>query len=310
MRWGRAYFAAQAAAGALWWVAVFVSPLVHELTLGGLDPVLVAVVDVPLFVGASAAAALGSSPAAVITTGWTLLVTTTLAAYATVTTEAGWGVLLMAAASGGSLAALCLMRFGRVPTEWIIFGPFRFRPAVPGARPGRRIAATAVQITVFWGLFLVVAPLALLALEMRWGVHAPAPAYVRLAGAGVLVLASALGLWAAGAMSTRGDGTPLPSAMPNRLVIAGPYRYVRNPMAVSGILQGVAVGVILSSWLVVMYALIGSLVWNFMVRPHEEANLAHRFGDAFERYRAEVRCWVPRVGRRAGAPAASPAGTG
>jgi protein-S-isoprenylcysteine O-methyltransferase Ste14 len=31
------------------------------------------------------------------------------------------------------------------------------------------------------------------------------------------------------------------------LVIAGPYRYVRNPMAVAGILQGIAVGWYLGS---------------------------------------------------------------
>jgi hypothetical protein len=74
-------------------------------------------------------------------------------------------------------------------------------------------------------------------------------------------------------MSTLGDGTPLPSAMPNRLVIAGPYRWVRNPMAVSGIVQGAAVGFILQSWLVVAYAVVGSLVWNYAIRPHEESDL-------------------------------------
>ena len=63
-------------------------------------------------------------------------------------------------------------------------------------------------------------------------------------------------------MSASGQGTPLLSAMPNRLVIAGPYRVVRNPMAVAGIAQGVAVGLILSSWRVVAHAVVGSLLWN------------------------------------------------
>jgi protein-S-isoprenylcysteine O-methyltransferase Ste14 len=98
-------------------------------------------------------------------------------------------------------------------------------------------------------------------------------------------------------MSTLGRGTPLPSAMPNRLVIAGPYRWVRNPMAVAGIMQGVAVGLILSSWLVVAYAVVGSLVWNYAVRPSEEADLRSRFGADFARYESEVRCWLPRVPR-------------
>jgi protein-S-isoprenylcysteine O-methyltransferase Ste14 len=101
-------------------------------------------------------------------------------------------------------------------------------------------------------------------------------------------------------MSSKGRGTPLPSAMPNHLVIAGPYRWVRNPMAVAGIAQGIGVGLILGSWLVVAYAMIGSLVWNYAVRPLEEADLENRFGPEFRRYRSSVSCWLPRVGRNFG----------
>ena len=45
--WGRRYFGVQAIAGAAWWVAVFASPVVREATLGSLDPVIVAVLDIP-----------------------------------------------------------------------------------------------------------------------------------------------------------------------------------------------------------------------------------------------------------------------
>ncbi|WP_368073083.1 isoprenylcysteine carboxylmethyltransferase family protein [Curtobacterium sp. MCBA15_009] len=113
-------------------------------------------------------------------------------------------------------------------------------------------------------------------------------------GVVVLLGASALGIAAAAVMSTLGDGTPLPSASANRLVVAGPYRSVRNPMALAGITQGVAVGLLLGSWLVVVYAVAGSVVWNCVVRPLEEADLERRFGDDFRRYAAQVRCWVPR----------------
>lgn len=294
--WGRLYFAAQAAAGSVWWIAVFTSPFVREATLGSLDPVIVAVLDIPLFVFASAAAALGRRDAAVITTGWTIIVTGSLAVYALMTTEAGWGVLLMVAASCGSVAALCLMLLGRVPTEWIVArGPFAFRPADARAAANVHVAMTAVEILVFWGFFLAVIPFVLTFVERRWELSVPFPSYSVSAGILVLVLASALGLWAAAAMSTRGGGTPLPAAMPNRLVVAGPYRHVRNPMAISGIVQGVAVGLMLSSWLVIAYAIAGSLVWNYAVRPHEEADLEERFGAEYRRYRRSVRCWWPRL---------------
>jgi protein-S-isoprenylcysteine O-methyltransferase Ste14 len=298
MRWGRRYFAVQAVAGAVWWVAVFLSPAVREATLGGLDPVMVAALDVPLFVGASAAAAFGIRFAAVVATGWTIAVTVALAWYATLTSLAGWGVLFMTAAAGASVFALCLLLLGRVPTEWILVGPFAFTPA--DARAGTRVHAvrTAAQIVVFWGLFLAVGPLIIELLEQRWGLAVGFPPVLRIAGLVVLLLASALGIWSAASMSSKGGGTPLPAAMPNRLVIAGPYRYVRNPMAISGIVQGAAVGLLLSSWLVVVYAILGSLVWNFAVRPHEESDLEARFGDEFRRYRAAVRCWWPRIRRR------------
>lgn len=295
MGWGRMYFSVQAIAGAAWWVAVFLSPFVRDATLGGLDPVVVAVFDIPLFVGASALAALGLRAAAIVSTGWTILVVVALAVYATVTTEAGWGVLLMAAAAFGSVIALCLMLFGRVPTEWIVVGPFAFRPADERAAASTNLAVTGAQILVFWGVFLGVIPLALSFVEQRWGLALPFPTLDGVVGVVVFVLASALGIWSAVAMSTRGGGTPLPAAMPNRLVVAGPYRFVRNPMATAGLVQGAAVGLIFSSWLVIAYAVAGSLLWNYAIRPLEEADLEARFGDEYRRYCAAVRCWWPRL---------------
>lgn len=155
------------------------------------------------------------------------------------------------------------------------------------------MAATFGQIVVFWGFFLGLVPACLAVLEQRWGLGLGFPAGAVPAGVAILILASALGIWSAAVMSTLGDGTPLPSVMANRLVIAGPYRWIRNPMAVAGIVQGAAVGLILQSWLVVGYAVLGSLVWNYAVRPLEEADLLKRFGPDFERYRETVRCWIP-----------------
>jgi len=289
MRLARLYFAAQAIAGAAWWIAVFTVPAVRELTLGSLHPFAVAVFDVPLFVVASALAAFEVKPAAFVATGWTALVAIALAVYATVTTEAGWGVLLMVAAAGGSLAALSLMVLGRIPTELIIAGPFAFKQA---RIESRHVLVTAAQVVMFWGLFLVVGPLVIVFLETRWGIGLAFDGFA--VGLVVLVLASALGIWSAITMSTLGKGTPLPSAMANQLVIAGPYRFVRNPMAVAGIVQGAAIGLLFSSWLVVVYAVLGSLLWNYAVRPLEEADLEERFGVDYVRYRDAVRCWIPR----------------
>lgn len=300
-RIGRGYFAAQSIAGALWWLSVLAVPAVREATLGGLDPVPVAILDLPLFVLASALAALLPEPGARWAVGiavpWTVLVTIALAVYATATGLAGWGVIAMGAASLGGLVAWSLMAFGRIPAESALRGPLRTRVARPGS-PVRQFGRTLLQIVGFWLLFLAVIPAVIRFFESRWGVGLEPPwaagaEAVRIAGWAVLVLASALGLWAAAAMSLRGDGTPLPAATAGRLVIAGPYLRVRNPMALSGIAQAVGVGLILGSWLVVVYALCGAAYWNWLVRPFEEADLEARFGEQFTDYRRRVRCWVP-----------------
>jgi len=293
--WGRAYFALQSVAGFVWWVLVFASPFVREATLGRLDPVLVAAFDIPLFVIASAAAAIGVRAAAVVSTGWTAIVAVVLAVYATVTGEAGWGVLAMGAATAGALAGLSVLVLGRVPTEWVLRGPFAFKPAARRENPADHLTTTFVQLVIFWGFFLALLPFVIKAFEQRWEVGLPLPPFAVGAGIVLLVPASALGIASAVAMSTRGEGTPLPSATANRLVIAGPYRWIRNPMAVAGVVQGAAVGLVLQSWLVVAYAVAGSLFWNCAIRPLEEADLRERFGVEFERYRDTVRCWIPRM---------------
>lgn len=293
---GRAYFAVQALAGAAWWIAVFLSDAVRAATLGDLDVVLVAVLDIPLFVVGSAVVALGVRLAVWAVVPWTALVTAGMTVYATVTGLAGWGALLMIVATAASLPAASLVLFGRLRAEWLFAGPFAFRLAPPASRPGY-VGRTAVQIVAFWGLFLIVLPLVIAWVERRWGLEIELPAAVRIAGIVLLAASSALGLWSAYAMSMRGEGTPLPAAMAARLVTSGPYRLIRNPMAVAGIVQGVAVGLILSSWLVMLYALAGSLVWNWLVRPGEEANLEARFGTEFIAYRDAVPCWVPRLSR-------------
>ncbi|GAB2549446.1 methyltransferase family protein [Leucobacter ruminantium] len=298
-RVGRGYFALQAVAGAAWWVAVFTAPGVREATLGRIDPVLMGLFDVPLFVLGSAFAATGDARpvarrAACAVAVWTLLVTAGLGVYATITGEAGWGALIMTAASVGTTAAWLLVSYGRIPAEALLAGPLGFDTA-GSASLGRQLARTLLQLSGFWVLFLAALPALIVFVEHRWALHLPLPAWSRALGSALLLLASALGVWAAFAMSLRGDGTPLPSASANRLVVAGPYRWVRNPMALAGIAQAAGVGLVGESWLVVVYALCGALYWNALVRPFEEADLEVRFGAAFVSYRQCVRCWAPRL---------------
>ena len=149
------------------------------------------------------------------------------------------------------------------------------------------------QVVVFWGLFLGVLPLGINELSMRSGLAPFQHRGQATAACAVFVAASALGLWSAWVIVRHGRGTPLPTATAPQLVIAGPYRFVRNPMALAGITQGLAVGWCLGSWPVVAYAVVGAFVWHWGARPVEEADLKQRFGESYIAYQRRVPLWLP-----------------
>jgi protein-S-isoprenylcysteine O-methyltransferase Ste14 len=291
----RGYFGLQALAGVAWWVGVFASDGVRTWTLGQWDPTILVGPDLLLFVGASAwAAVLGSRIAALVVALWASGVAIVLTAYGLLEQTAGWGVLLMSAATLGSLVATALLWFGRVPTGWFFVGPFSFRVATEGSG-GRHLRRSLVQLAVFWTTFFVLVPLVLAAVERRLQLELPAldrPG-PRVVGGVVFLVASALGLWSCVTMALRGRGTPLPAQTARDLVVVGPYRWVRNPMAVAGAFQTAAVGLWVGSWLVIVVAVAGAVSWNELIRPGEEADLATRFGPSYQQYSEQVRCWIP-----------------
>jgi protein-S-isoprenylcysteine O-methyltransferase Ste14 len=294
-RFAPAYFALQGAAVAGWWVALVLRPAWRApfLPNGFPEDALIAFApaDVLLLVIGSWTLALS------IAQGWrwTIPLAWLVAGavdYATLVTLAQ-----SALAGGGWLGFVAMAPAALISTSLALR---LSEHAVPLLRPARtattarNVAKTAVQIVLFWTFFLAVVPALLVRVEEQLGL-ARFDFPGRVPGAIVaFALLSALGLWSAATMSLAGEGTPLPLDAPRRLVVRGPYARVRNPMALAGLGQGVAVGVGLGSWTVVAYALLGSAIWNWIVRPAEEADLAARFGEPYERYRASVRCWRPR----------------
>ena len=289
---GRMYFALRALAGAAWWLGTAMIPGVATATLSSINPLLIAFVDIPLFVIGSALAALNFRWAVWIVTAWTVLVALGMVIYATATTEAGLGAVLMILAALGSLLAGVLMIVGRIPSEKLLIGPFAFHSSHTRVR-SRVLVHTTIQIAVFWGIFLIIIPVIINAFEDRWNLAYKFPILLVVVGFALLALSSVIGVWSARAIANFGSGTPLPSQMAHHLVARGPYAFVRNPMAIAGIVQGMAMGLLIGSWLVVVYALIGSLLWNWLIRPHEEADLIERFGDEYRDYAKRVRCWWP-----------------
>jgi protein-S-isoprenylcysteine O-methyltransferase Ste14 len=92
-----------------------------------------------------------------------------------------------------------------------------------------------------------------------------------------------------------GLGTPAPIAAPERLVVGGVYRYVRNPMYVAVLAVIVGQALLLGRLGLLLYAAAAWLLVAVFVRWYEEPTLTRRFGEDYEAYRRAVPAWWPRL---------------
>ena len=85
------------------------------------------------------------------------------------------------------------------------------------------------------------------------------------------------------------------SALPVRpattLVVAGPYRFTRNPMYVGLTLLAAGAGLWLDTWWVFVFLILAVLVTDRYVIAREEHYLRRRFGRDYEAYVHRVRRW-------------------
>ena len=92
-----------------------------------------------------------------------------------------------------------------------------------------------------------------------------------------------------------GRGTPAPFDPPQRLVVAGPYRFVRNPMYLGAGLAVVGAALVYTSWWLVGYLGLLFLASHLVIVFHEEPALGRSFGQEYREYCEAVGRWVPRL---------------
>ncbi|MFN2636989.1 MAG: isoprenylcysteine carboxylmethyltransferase family protein [Gemmatimonadaceae bacterium] len=128
-------------------------------------------------------------------------------------------------------------------------------------------------------------------------------------GVGGLLLLIGLALFVSSLrrFATEGEGTLAPWDPPRKLVVRGPYRYVRNPMISGVVLVLFAESLLLRSMPHASWALT-FLAINAVYIPLLEEPLLHaRFGAAYENYRQHVPRLVPRLTPWAGTDGSSTA---
>jgi protein-S-isoprenylcysteine O-methyltransferase Ste14 len=116
-----------------------------------------------------------------------------------------------------------------------------------------------------------------------------------LVGGGALVVFGLVMLVATTQLFARGHGSLSPWNPPNELVVAGPYRFCRNPM-ITGIYAMLAGETLAfrSPWLA-GWTLAFVIGMSSHIVFQEETRLRQRFGEAYVRYCENVPRWLPRV---------------
>lgn len=118
---------------------------------------------------------------------------------------------------------------------------------------------------------------------------------LRVLGLVLLVAGAAFVVTAFVRFVGEGLGTPAPVAPPTRLVIGGIYRYVRNPMYVAVLAAIVGQALLLNQPVLWIDAAVSGAAMVGFTRFYEEPALRRQFGDDYDRYRAAVPGWWPRL---------------
>jgi len=92
-----------------------------------------------------------------------------------------------------------------------------------------------------------------------------------------------------------GNGTLAPWNPPQRLVVKGVYRYVRNPMISGGLLVLLGEALLAASLPILLLFVVFLMVNVVYIPLIEEPGLVKRFGGGYLAYKQNVPRWIPRL---------------
>ena len=112
----------------------------------------------------------------------------------------------------------------------------------------------------------------------------------------VIALGAAIALPCVWQFAWHGLGTPAPFDPPRRLVISGPYRWVRNPMYLGFGLALIGEAIVyphITTTMLILTMILWAAVSLFVI-AYEEPTLLRLFGSDYEAYCRRVHRWIPR----------------
>jgi protein-S-isoprenylcysteine O-methyltransferase Ste14 len=171
---------------------------------------------------------------------------------------------------------------------------------VAAEAPVSRWTSAVVTVLSFpFGPGVIVVLFPWLIMQFRDGSQ-PWPLAVRVLGVVLIALGGIACVATFAQFAVEGIGTPFPTNPPSsrKVMVGGPYRYVRNPMYVSYFVVIIGEALLLSRPVLFIY-LVGVAVFVVaFVRWWEEPTMGKRFGAEYEAYLKRVPGWWPRWPRR------------
>ena len=147
---------------------------------------------------------------------------------------------------------------------------------------------------LFIGLVLIYVPARLLAWS---GIGYPASLGAQqIAGMAIGTAGGLVAIWSIFTFVSIGQGTPAPFDPPRRLVVRGPYKFVRNPMYLGAGLTLSGAALFYGSLPILAYAVLFFLIVHTFVVLYEEPTLRRTFRQAYKAYCNQVRRWWPGRG--------------
>ena len=121
--------------------------------------------------------------------------------------------------------------------------------------------------------------------------HLPTPERYWIGGLVAVAAVLVLIVWPARQFQQSGQD-PKPWTPTPEIVVAGTYRFTRNPMYLGMLVFCIGFAIILSDgWIVIFTPVCGWLIYLLAIR-HEEAYLEDKFGDSYRAYKMTVRRWI------------------
>ena len=120
----------------------------------------------------------------------------------------------------------------------------------------------------------------------RWSaIVAPATTGApQVAGMIMVTIGTAIALWCVLTFVFIGKGTPAPFDPPRKLVIRGPYRFVRNPMYIGAGMTLAGAALFYQSLSIFIYTGVFFLITHLFVVWYEEPTLRRTFGDEWSEW--------------------------